>query len=107
MYAFLHELFEVKRMGGRVRSVGRNEFVVMDVAFYSHSMWTELHARFPLAQVDIEACTNSLGGFAVRVRTVSSSVRPYVMTSVFTSVLLALWLFTLDSVPDRLRFLFG
>lgn len=103
MYVFLNELFHVGQMGGRVRSTGDGTFRVGDVAYFSHAMSKELHARFPLAQVDIESCTNSLGGFIIRVRTMPSSVRPYVMTSIILSVLVSVFMFTMDSIPGLLR----
>ncbi len=107
MRCFLDDLFEVRRLGGRVRSVGGGQFIVTDVVHYSHDMWLELRVRFPLARVDIEACTNSLGGFMVRVRTTSSSVRPYVFASVLVAVLAALLVFNLDASPWALQMLRG
>jgi hypothetical protein len=99
---FLHELCRTNELGGQIRVVSPCSCVITDISSWTYDMTCRLESRFTSVEVDVERCTESLGGFAVRVRLEDIFAHQVIITSITFAIMAVLVAFSLNLMPSVL-----
>ena len=68
LIADINTFFRMRDYGGRIRRIEGHEVLVLDVPMWSESLAQTLRERHPTLNTSVETCSESLSGFAVRLR---------------------------------------
>ena len=88
--ADVRAILRMRERGGRIRHEDTNEIVVLDVPEFTEGVSSALLLRHPTLHISIEACPESLSGFAVRMRLHSDASRHFVTAVACVAVLVAI-----------------
>ena len=84
--------------GGRIKRVDADEILVLDLAHWSDAQTHALVCKHAMLAISIEMCTESLSGFAVRMKLGdSSSMRVFSLTVAILGAATAIVAFCMES----------
>ena len=84
--------------GGRIRHIGPNEILVLDITEFNEHTHAVLLERHPTLHTSAEACPESLSGFAIRMQLQPDSTRPLLLAMACVAVLVAVCMHCMDFV---------
>ena len=93
----LESICDFERHGGRLRRVGDDTVLLLDLQEWPHAVTSTLRESHPNVVVDVRTCAESVSGFCVVLRLGRSAVPPILLTTVLCSAMAAVVVWCLQS----------